>query len=156
MTRPIADLSRASSFRGAGGRGIIRSPKGERSMAKRDGRIDSVFADMNVPQRPGAALLVIDHDEIVYSKCYGLADLGTQRPITTDTSFYLASISKQFTAMAIMMLAERGKLSFDDHLPSYFPRFPACAAGDDRRNCLRSILRQLPESQRFQSARHEE
>ena len=44
-------------------------------MAKRDGRIDSVFADMNVPQRPGAALLVIDHDEIVYSKCYGLADL---------------------------------------------------------------------------------
>jgi hypothetical protein len=37
-------------------------------MAKRDGRIDSVFADMNVPQRPGAALLVIDHDEIVYSK----------------------------------------------------------------------------------------
>ena len=49
-------------------------------MAKRDGRIDSVFADMNVPQRPGAALLVIDHDEIVYSKCYGLADLETQRP----------------------------------------------------------------------------
>jgi CubicO group peptidase (beta-lactamase class C family) len=98
-------------------------------MAKRDGRIDSVFADMNVPQRPGAALLVIDHDEIVYSKCYGLADLGTQRPITTDTSFYLASISKQFTAMAIMMLAERGKLSFDDHLPTYFPRLPAWAAG---------------------------
>ena len=74
-------------------------------MAKRDGRIDSVFADMNVPQHPGAALLVIDHDEIVHSKCYGLADLETQRPITTDTSFYLGSISKQFTAMAIMMLA---------------------------------------------------
>src|SRR4029077_17817122 len=55
-------------------------------MAKRDGRIDSVFADMNIRQHPGAALLVIDHDEIVYSKCYGLADLRTQRPITTDTS----------------------------------------------------------------------
>jgi CubicO group peptidase (beta-lactamase class C family) len=83
---------------------------------------------MSVPQRPGAALLVIDHDQIVCSKCYGLADLATQRPITTDTSFYLASISKQFTAMAIMMLAERGKLSFDDHLPTYFPRFPATCA----------------------------
>jgi CubicO group peptidase (beta-lactamase class C family) len=94
-------MARSFEFRGAGGRGIIRSPKGERLMAKRDGRIDSVFADMNIPQHPGAALLVIDHDEIVYSKCYGLADLGTQRPITTDTSFYLASISKQFTAMAI-------------------------------------------------------
>lgn len=105
-------------------------------MAKRDGRIDSVFADMNIPQHPGAALLVIDHDEIVYSKCYGLADLGTQRPITTDTSFYLASISKQFTAMAIMMLAERGKLSFDDHLPTYFPRFPAWAAAITLRHML--------------------
>src|SRR4249919_1712023 len=159
MTRPIADLSRASSFRGAGGRGIIRSPKGERSMAKRDGRIDSVFADMNVPQRPGAALLVIDHDEIVYSKCYGLADLETQRPITADTSFYLASISKQFTAMAIMLLAQQGKLSFEDRLLAYFPRFPSwgaeitlrhllhhtsgllnyghelCAAGADRGDC---------------------
>ena len=105
-------------------------------MAKRDDEIDAVFADMNVPRHPGAALLVIDHDEIVYSKCYGLADLETQRPVTTDTSFYLASISKQFTAMAIMMLAERGKLSFDDHLSTYFPRFPAWAAGITLRHML--------------------
>ena len=81
-------------------------------------------------------LITNNHDEIVYSKCYGLADLGTQRPITTDTSFYLASISKQFTAMAIMMLAERGKLSFDDHLPTYFPRFPAWAEGITLRHML--------------------
>jgi hypothetical protein len=38
-------------------------------MGKRDGEIDAVFADMDMPQRPGAALLVIDHDEIVYKKC---------------------------------------------------------------------------------------
>ncbi len=50
-------------------------------MAKRDGRIDSVFADMNVPQRPGAALLVIDHDEIVYSKCYGHQEQRRSRPV---------------------------------------------------------------------------
>jgi CubicO group peptidase (beta-lactamase class C family) len=55
---------------------------------------------------PGAARLVIDHDEIVYRKYYGLGDLETQRPITADSSFYLASISKQFTAMAIMLLAD--------------------------------------------------
>ena len=61
-------------------------------------RVDAVFADMDVPQHPGAALLVIGHDEIAYHKCYGLADLETQRPITMDSSFYLASISKQFTA----------------------------------------------------------
>jgi len=105
-------------------------------MAMRDCRIDSVFADMNIPQHPGAALLVIDHDEIAYSKCYGLADLEIARPITTDTSFYLGSISKQFTAMAIMMLAERGKLSFDDHLATYFPRFPSWAAGITLRHML--------------------
>jgi len=73
-------------------------------------KIDAVFANMNAPQHPGAALLVIDHDEIVYKKCYGLADLEAQRPVTPDTSFYLASISKQFTAMAIMLLAEEGRL----------------------------------------------
>ena len=42
-------------------------------------RIDAVFADMDMPRHPGAALLVIDHDEIVYSKCYGLADLELAR-----------------------------------------------------------------------------
>jgi CubicO group peptidase (beta-lactamase class C family) len=97
-------------------------------MGKLDARIDAVFADMDMPQHPGAALLAIDDDEIVYKKCYGLADLETQRPITTDTSFYLASISKQFTAMAIMMLAEQGRLSYEDHLPAYFPQFPSWGA----------------------------
>jgi CubicO group peptidase (beta-lactamase class C family) len=91
-------------------------------------QIDAVFADMDQPQHPGAALLVIDRGKRLYRKCYGLADLETQRPITTDTSFYLASVSKQFTAMAIMMLAEQGKLGFDDRLPDFFPRFPSWGA----------------------------
>ena len=99
-------------------------------------RVDAVFADMDVPQHPGAALLVIDHDEIVYCKCYGLADLETQRPITADSSFYLASICKQFTAMAIMLLAEQGKLSFEDRLLAYFPRFPSWGAEITLRHLL--------------------
>jgi len=99
-------------------------------------RVDAVFADMDKPQHPGDALLVIDHDEIVYSKCYGLADLETQRPITTDTSFYLASISKQLTAMAIMLLAEQGKLGFEDRLLAYSPRFPSWGAKITLRHML--------------------
>jgi CubicO group peptidase (beta-lactamase class C family) len=102
-------------------------------------QVDAVFADMDKPQHPGAALLVTDHDEIVYSKGYGLADLETERPITADTSFYLASISKQFTAMAIMLLAERGKLSFDDHLFDYLRRFPAWGAEITLRHLLHHI-----------------
>ena len=98
--------------------------------------VDAVFADMDVPQHPGAALLVIDHGEIVYSKCYGLADLEAQQPITTDTSFYLASISKQFTAMAIMLLAEQGRLSYEDRLPTHFPQFPSWGADISLRHLL--------------------
>jgi CubicO group peptidase (beta-lactamase class C family) len=69
--------------------------------------------------------------------CIGrLADLETQRPITADSSFYLASISKQFTAMAIMMLAEQGKLSFEDRLLAYFPQFPSWGAEITLRHML--------------------
>ncbi|MEA2939538.1 MAG: hypothetical protein QOD09_67 [Bradyrhizobium sp.] len=105
-------------------------------MGKFDGRIDAVFADMDVPRHPGAALLAIDHDQIVHSKCYGLADLESERPITTDTSFYLGSISKQFTAMAIMLLAEQGRLSYDDCLPAWFPQFPSWGADISIRHLL--------------------
>jgi CubicO group peptidase (beta-lactamase class C family) len=88
-------------------------------------RVDAVFADLDLPRHPGAALLVIDHDEIAYRKCYGTADLETGRSITAESSFYLASISKQFTAMAVMLLAEQGKLRFDDRMAAYLPRFPS-------------------------------
>src|SRR5262249_53271437 len=99
-------------------------------------RVDAVFADMDMPQHPGAALLVVDHDEIVYGKCYGLADLETHPPITTDSSFYLASIAKQCTAMAIMLLAQQGKLSFEDRLLAYLPQFPSWGAEITLRHLL--------------------
>lgn len=105
-------------------------------MGQRDGEIDAVFADVDRPRHPGAALLVIDRGEIVYRKCYGVADLETKRPITPDSSFYLASISKQFTAIAIMLLAEQGKLSFEDRLLAYFPRFPRWGAEITLRHML--------------------
>jgi CubicO group peptidase (beta-lactamase class C family) len=97
-------------------------------MGKPEGTIDTVFADTDRPQHPGAALLVIDHDRVAYRKCYGLADLETQQPITADSFFYLGSISKQFTAMAIMLLAEQGRLSYEDRLSAYFPQFPSWGA----------------------------
>jgi CubicO group peptidase (beta-lactamase class C family) len=108
----------------------------ERSMGKLDRKIDAVFADMDVPRHPGAALLVIDHDEVVYKKCYGLADLEARRPVTPDTSFYLASISKPFTSMAIMLLAEDGRLRYDDRLLTFFPQFPTWAAEISVRHLL--------------------
>ncbi|MGR9308613.1 serine hydrolase domain-containing protein [Rhizobium leguminosarum] len=129
-------LSVRFQFCGAKRSCIVPALKGRRRLGKLDSKVDAVFADMDVPQHPGAALLVIDRDEIVYSKCYGLADLETLRPITTDTSFYLASISKQFTAMAAMLLAEQGRLSFDDRLSVYFPQLPSWSAEISLRHLL--------------------
>lgn len=91
-------------------------------------RVDAVFADVDVQQHPGGALLVIDHDEIIYRKCYGLADLETRRPITADSSFYLASIAKPLTALAVMLLADQRKLNYEDHLLAYLPQFPVWGA----------------------------
>ncbi len=99
-------------------------------------KIDAVFADMDKPQHPGAALLVIDHDQVVYRKCYGLADFETQRPITADSSFYLGSIFKAFTAMAIMLLVEDERLSYDDRLPAFFPQFPSWGTAISVRHLL--------------------
>jgi CubicO group peptidase (beta-lactamase class C family) len=50
---------------------------------------DAVFSDMDVSEHPGAALLVIDHDEIVYRTCYGFADVEARQPVTTDTSSFI-------------------------------------------------------------------
>ena len=71
---------------------------------------------------------MIHNGKVVHKKGYGLANIETKTPITNTTTFDLASCSKQFTAMAIMMLAERGKLSYDDPLTKFFPEFPAYAS----------------------------
>ena len=63
---------------------------------------------------PGLAVLVIKEGKVVHNQGYGLANLEKKAPITPDMNFELASVSKQFTAMAIMILNDQGKLSFED------------------------------------------
>jgi CubicO group peptidase (beta-lactamase class C family) len=74
--------------------------------------------------QPGAAVLIVHNGKTVLLSGYGLADIEAKKPITPDTAFDLASVSKQFTAMAVMMLAERGKLSYDDDVVRWIPDFP--------------------------------
>lgn len=85
------------------------------------GRVDQLFAPWDVPGSPGAALAVVRDGEIVYEQGYGLAQLEYDIPITPKTIFHVASVSKQFTAFAITMLAEAGKLSLDDDIRVYLP-----------------------------------
>ena len=74
---------------------------------------------------PGFAAAVLKNDKIVWKKCIGMADLGKKMPITPQTNFRLASLSKQFTAMAVMILIERKKLSLKNKLSDFFSGFPA-------------------------------
>ena len=87
-------------------------------------RIDSLFANFDHPNAPGASLMVIHNGKPIFAKGYGLANLDTKTPCTTNTNFRLASVTKQFTAMAVMILAERKALSLDESLNAFFPEFP--------------------------------
>ena len=87
-------------------------------------QIDPLFADCNRPDVPGASVLVALDGKILISRGYGLANLDPKTPAAENTNYRLASVTKQFTAMCIMILKDRGQLSFDDPLTKFFPDFP--------------------------------
>src|SRR5438045_671442 len=84
-------------------------------------RVDALFKNFDHPNAPGASVMVIHNGKSVFAKGYGLADLVTKTPCTTNTNFRLASVTKQFTAMAVLILADRGKLKLDEKLTDFFP-----------------------------------
>jgi CubicO group peptidase (beta-lactamase class C family) len=84
-------------------------------------QVDKVFVLFDKPDAPGCALAVIKDGQTVYKRGYGMADLDHDVPIKPDTVFHVASVSKQFTAMAVMLLAKQGKLSLDDQVRKYVP-----------------------------------
>ncbi len=98
--------------------------------------IDLIMAEYAKPDGPGASVLVMDHDSIVFKKSYGLASVKEHIPVTPATNFRLASVTKQFTAMSIMMLQEQGKLSYDDKIMKFFPDFPLYGKDITLRNLL--------------------
>jgi CubicO group peptidase (beta-lactamase class C family) len=91
----------------------------------RTARVDQLFAPWDKPETPGCAVAVVEHGTVLHQRGYGAAHLEHGVPITTRSVFYLASVSKQFTATAIALLAERGKLSLDDPIRKHFPELPA-------------------------------
>lgn len=87
-------------------------------------KVDKVFAEWDKPDSPGAALAVIKENAVIYKRGYGSAQLEYEIPITPSTVFHVASVSKQFTAFAITMLADLGKLSLDDDIRKHLPEVP--------------------------------
>lgn len=87
-------------------------------------KVDKLFTEWNKPDSPGAALAVIKDGSVIYKNGYGSANLEYNIPITPSTIFHVASVSKQFTAFAVVMLADQGKLSLDDDIRKHLPEIP--------------------------------
>jgi CubicO group peptidase (beta-lactamase class C family) len=87
-------------------------------------RVDSLFAAWNKPESPGCAVGVSQNGRTVLSRAYGSANLEHGIPNTPATVFEAGSVSKQFTAAAIVLLARQGKLSLDDDVRRYLPEVP--------------------------------
>lgn len=86
--------------------------------------IDGIMSSYNSENEPGASVLVLKQDKIVFKKSYGIKQVGTGEKITTTTNFRLASVTKQFTAMSILQLVQQKKLSLEDPISKYFSSFP--------------------------------
>lgn len=87
-------------------------------------KVDRVFAEWNTTSSPGCALAVVKDDHVVYEHGYGMANLELGIAITPQSVFDIGSVSKQITAMAILLLAQEHRLSLDDDIRKYLPEMP--------------------------------
>jgi CubicO group peptidase (beta-lactamase class C family) len=103
---------------------LARSADPKILMPSREKIVNWMFTHVIKEGYPGAALLIAQNGRILYQNGYGYADIGNRVRITPETKFRIGSITKQFTAAAILKLQEDGKLSVDDKLSQYYPDFP--------------------------------
>ena len=101
-----------------------------------DNKLDAIFAGAASRVEPGLAVLVKKNGEIIFERGYGVRDLRTKAAIDAQTNFRLASVTKQFTAMAIMLLVHDGRLRYDETLTEIFPEFPSYGKSITIRNLL--------------------
>jgi CubicO group peptidase (beta-lactamase class C family) len=93
-------------------------------MPPREQIVDALFKEAVKGRSPGAAVLVAQKGRVVFKQAYGYANLEDLVPVTTETKFRIGSITKQFTAAAILRLQEQGKLSVRDPLSKFIPDYP--------------------------------
>lgn len=86
-------------------------------------RVDSIMKIRYRTDAPGASILIAQKGSVLYEKQYGIADFNNRQPITPDTRFNIASVTKQFTVAGIMSLQDAGLLNIDDCLSKYFTEY---------------------------------
>jgi CubicO group peptidase (beta-lactamase class C family) len=104
---------------------LAATGSGTQPLKDKAAMMDALLRDYDRADVPGASVIVIREGKVLFKKGYGSANLEEKVPAAPDTNYRIASVTKQFTAMAIMILAERKKLSYDDPLTRFFPDLPA-------------------------------
>ena len=99
-------------------------------------QVEGILAGLRSDRAPGVAVLVLHDGEPIFERGYGVTDLRSLHAIDAYTNFRLASVTKQFTAMAVMLLVHDGKLRYENTLSDVFPNFPAYGKAIAIRNLL--------------------
>jgi CubicO group peptidase (beta-lactamase class C family) len=112
------------------------SPSAAQDPRKLEQELDAQFLAPTSDDAPGLAVLVKKDGKVLVEKGYGVRELRQKEKISLDTNFRLASCTKQFTAMAVMLLVADGKLGYEETLQRIFPEFPAYGRAITVRNLL--------------------
>lgn len=107
-------------------------------------RIDALFATVDRPDHPGAAVALMSAGELVHLRCFGLANVEHRIPVTPDTVFRLGSLTKQLTAAVVLILENRSLLTLDDPVGRHLEGLPAVVAPITLRELL-SMRSGLPD-----------
>ncbi|KRD59792.1 serine hydrolase [Flavobacterium sp. Root935] len=91
---------------------------------KLEAKIDSIITAKFKPEIPGAVFLAAKNGKVVYRKAFGMADLELNVKMKPEFIFEIGSITKQFTAISVLMLAEQGKLNLNDEITKFIPDYP--------------------------------
>jgi CubicO group peptidase (beta-lactamase class C family) len=103
---------------------IIFAGAGACQAQKIEKSFDAMLGEAYPADGPGIAVLVASDDEVIYRKAFGMGSLELDVPLKPENVFEIGSVTKQFTAVAILMLEEQGKLSLDDDITKFFPDYP--------------------------------
>lgn len=101
--------------------GAVASPGTSAARTVNWGEVDAIFKSMDNSDSPAASVAIVWDKEPVYVRSYGMANIEEGAKANADTAFPLASVTKQFTAYAVLKLAEQGKLSLDAPITTYLP-----------------------------------
>jgi CubicO group peptidase (beta-lactamase class C family) len=116
--------------------GAARVSPAQSADTSREKQFEAIFSGLTSPEAPGYAVLVRQNGKTAFERSYGVRDLRTKAKIDARTNFRLASFTKQFTAMAIMLLRWQRKLRYDEPITEIFPDFPAYGKTITIRNLL--------------------